>query len=297
MNLVYQWHDITHFILSVLYSLLGLLSILWIIRLCLAHHFKRWQLIFHPIFLLGTAARAAFFFLQPFIIENSIQLPSGVNFMLNSLPSWFFFTDYLIILFLWVDIYHSTRTKEPAKNGLNPLFWFLNAAMWASVSVLYFLDILVMEKKNSLNPLEETLVILGATVYILTSLAFLIYGTSIYMRLAHQVTTSVYGQVLLWKIQIMTTMVSVVFFCRATIMLLVAFVFPSFTTYWWFGIAYYLSLEWFPLLVMLGILHIVSTQRKYTMSSISAARLNYNAIINSSPADVYEGNKKGNQIG
>ena len=34
-----------------------------------------------------------------------IKLPNRVNNILNSMPSFFFFTDYLIILFLWYADY------------------------------------------------------------------------------------------------------------------------------------------------------------------------------------------------
>jgi len=91
MNLVYQWHDITHFILSVLYSLLGLLSILWIIRLCLAHHFKRWQLIFHPIFLLGTAGTSHLSMPIPFSLSAVPRDSTLALLVLDSLPSLFLF--------------------------------------------------------------------------------------------------------------------------------------------------------------------------------------------------------------
>lgn len=159
-------YDVSHFVLAGLYFLLCLLSLFCIVRLCLAGHFKRWQLFFHPIFFLGTlsaspigkskytkineqtkwqdigtnlifffleknikkpenennntgnriidevtsflpplfsgpAVRMAFFLVQPFVMEKQIHIPNKVNMLMNSMPSWLFFTDYLIVLFLW----------------------------------------------------------------------------------------------------------------------------------------------------------------------------------------------------
>jgi hypothetical protein len=42
-----------------------------------------------------------FFLLQPLVMEREIHIPNKANMFMNSLPSWFFFTDYLIVLFLW----------------------------------------------------------------------------------------------------------------------------------------------------------------------------------------------------
>ncbi len=53
-----------------------------------------------PLFVVFTV-RMVFFLLQPFIMEGEISIPNQYNFIINTTPSFFFFTDYLIVLFLW----------------------------------------------------------------------------------------------------------------------------------------------------------------------------------------------------
>jgi hypothetical protein len=63
----------------------------------------------------------------------------------------------------------------------------------------------------------------------------MIYGTAIYLRLVHSVPTA-NRRSLLRRIQIMTTMISFGFCCRAVIILLNVFVFPDMSERWWFDL-------------------------------------------------------------
>ncbi|ELR17115.1 uncharacterized protein ACA1_057510 [Acanthamoeba castellanii str. Neff] len=259
-------YDITHFVLAGLYFFLCLLSIFCMLRLCVVGHFKRWQLFFHPIFFLGTLVRMVFFLLQPLVMEREIHIPNKANMFMNSLPSWFFFTDYLIVLFLWAEIYHFARGGELTIKKLSPVFWSLTITMYCAVILLYVFDATLMQSEDTSfskagNPVEETLLIVDAAIFICSSLAFMIYGTAIYLRLVHSVPTA-NRRSLLRRIQIMTTMISFGFCCRAVIILLNVFVFPDMSERWWFDLAYFTALEWFPLLVMLGILHKASNTKK-----------------------------------
>jgi hypothetical protein len=66
-------------------------------------------------------------------------------------------------------------------------------------------------------------------------IAFMIYGTAIYLRLVHSVPTA-NRRSLLRRIQIMTTMISLGFCARAVIIMLNVFVFPDMSEHWWFDL-------------------------------------------------------------
>lgn len=89
---------------------------------------------------LGCLVRATFFSLAAFIRENMVNL-SNRDVILNSLPSFLFFSVYLIILFLWAEIYHSDSQKK-VENFMPAIFVVISCIQYGALFVLYTLDVL-----------------------------------------------------------------------------------------------------------------------------------------------------------
>ena len=52
---------------------------------------------------MSPTGRIAYFALMPILDSEHINYPYPLNFFLNTVPSFFFFTGFLIVLFLWYE--------------------------------------------------------------------------------------------------------------------------------------------------------------------------------------------------
>jgi hypothetical protein len=255
-------YDIVHWVLAVIYFLLFLISLGVVGRLIRKNHWNlRWQKVFHPLFWGGCLIRSVFFLLAPFIMENTVVLDNKVNVVLNTLPTYFFFSDYLIILFLWAEIYHYAQEKEaPTIQRLQPIFFGVNIVMYVILGILYALD-WILNRDHEYFPIamaantEQRIIwIFGVAIYTFTSVGFLVYGARIYYKFSRLPTYSPKRQRVLRKIQIITVLVSLCFIIRVVIIILGSVIW-SWSEYWWLDGAYFFLLEVVPLLMMLQLLH------------------------------------------
>ncbi|KAL6070856.1 Soluble NSF attachment protein alpha isoform [Balamuthia mandrillaris] len=97
-------------VLSVLFLILAFVSLFILLRNIRSPW--GWQKIFHVMLFLGSFIRGLFFALQPFIREGKMTCPNQVNIMLNSLPSFFFFSTYILLLFFWVELIYTTIIQK-----------------------------------------------------------------------------------------------------------------------------------------------------------------------------------------
>jgi len=270
-NWNHQAYDIDHFVLSFFYVILFFVSLGTLFRLVRFRHFSSsWQWIFYPLFLTGCFVRATFFVLQPLIIEDIITLDNQLNFLLNSLPSLLFFSDYLIILFLWAEIYHNIHGSNHAKIVLlRPVFIAVTVSMYSCAFILYIIDF-VHEKPTSnssvaydSNRTEFVLSLFVISFYFFTSLAFLFYGIRIYSKFQKFLAShSKIRRQIMRKIFSITLLVSGCFFLRVVIVTYGTI--ENLSELWWFDGCYFFFLEWFPLTMMMYILH--GDQRRRTVS-------------------------------
>eukprot|EP01116_Phalansterium_solitarium_P025029 TRINITY_DN9383_c0_g1_i1.p1 TRINITY_DN9383_c0_g1~~TRINITY_DN9383_c0_g1_i1.p1 ORF type:complete len:289 (+),score=38.90 TRINITY_DN9383_c0_g1_i1:73-939(+) len=254
-------YDIAHFVLSFLYFVVCFVSLFTLWRLRRAEKLsKRWQSWFHFFLCLGSAVRCGFWALQPFVMEGTVRISDPVNTMLNMMPSFLYFSDYLIILFLWVEIYHN-ETSQTDVMQMRTVFFVFSILTYVVVVALLVINYVFHNSEYTdyvgVHTLTEKLIMmLDVSLYLSLAFGFLIYGFLIWRRVVvgtpilRQSTKSV-----LRKIQLITAIVSLCFMVRAGIVIWETFYMPNFSSYWYTDLAYFVGLEFIPLLLMLFVLH------------------------------------------
>ena len=95
-----------HFRPYVVSSLLGLYVSKEIQQFGFHFNFWNWnyrfvRLFWLRIFFWQILVRGGYFAIQPLIRENLFQIANSFNFLLNTSPSFLFFTSYMVLLLLW----------------------------------------------------------------------------------------------------------------------------------------------------------------------------------------------------
>ncbi|KAN0047636.1 hypothetical protein ACTA71_002020 [Dictyostelium dimigraforme] len=270
MSLIDFRYDITHFILSFLYFLLTIFCVISFIKRP-KKHANTQQFVFYPLLILGVIVRSVFMFLQPFVMEKAMNLPNQANILLNSLPSFTFFSTYLIVLFIWVEIYiisygHSIRSIR----NLPTVFNICTCIMYIVLIVLYILDFTLYrpdysDAVSAFRTLPE--VIIGyydVSCFILASLLFLFFGISLVVKFRRQQKNFAEDKrkVILKRITILTGLICFCFILRAAITLFSLVHLHLISMYWWFDGAYFSMLEVIPLSIMLYLLQVDRNKTK-----------------------------------
>jgi len=252
-------YDLVHLYLALVYYILCLVSFVLLLRKWNTNRSKLiWQRMFYPLLCLGSLLRAVFFTLQPFVMEKYMALEkfsNGYNIILNDIPAFLFFTDYLIILFLWVEIYHS---DSAVRMNTTPLFTVANLIIYITVLVLMSLDLILYPQRYnndsySITFPEKCIVWFDALLYSIASIAFVIYGLSIYFSFTAIPNTSPVRREALRKIGLFTILICFCFIIRACITTLGSFI--NLSEAFWFDGVYFTFLEVAPLALMIKILH------------------------------------------
>jgi len=217
-------------------------------------------------FLIGTILRIVFFAFKPFTIEGDLRTEDWVGFEIATLPSFIYFSVYMMELFAWGELYMSgeiTRTRLSA--GLRSSFIAVNAIIYSLLALLYMLDILYgirnddnSDKNNDhvLKPksIFEKLVILYCSItYAVVSIGFLIY---VYYQFKSSWSQSFVERSLeLTKVLRKTS--SIILVCMFCFIVRAIFVtvceFSSVIRSWWLLDGIYLfALEWIPMMLLLG---------------------------------------------
>jgi len=263
--------DYVWFVLSGLYSLLicaGIASY--------ATHLKKKfiSVVFILAFELGCWVRAVFFVIQPFILSNNI-VPPAINFVLSTVPSFFFFSTYMVLLMLWGEIYLGSYQKSTFEVSVvnvkymkkqRSVLGVINIIMYVIVTVILSLDIYTEgiswkdpDYDNPNSPFEYALLTFASFMYITTTVGFFIYGYIVYKNLFQDQTIarSYYHKKLLRKIALVSIICIVCFVARALLTVL-QFTVKIIAQSAWVAGAYYLAVEIFPLSLMLYVLRISS---------------------------------------
>jgi len=253
-------YDITHFVLSFLYAVLFGIS---------TFMFARYQYnsrTFKGLLITGILIRCFFFGMQAFIMENILLLNNSINVMLNTLPSFFFFSGYMVLLFFWMQIY---KTNQPYNlKTMDSKIWIIflisNSVMFGTAGILYVLDftkgagILVNNHSpvpTAQNDYEKGVFMFGAILYILVSAGFFVYGYYAlryvyYENIEWSLKHLEARRLLLRRVAAITLVCMGCFIIRASITLLALFD-KDLDWSWWLDGIYYLLLEIVPLLMML----------------------------------------------
>lgn len=145
--------------------------------------------------------------------------------------------------------------------------------------VLFVLELTITSRVDTselevLNPVEKTMMIYLASIYISTCVGFIIYGGLIVWRISNISPILVGGSKispirrrLLYRIVAITSVVSLSFIVRGVLSILSLWVHFSASS-WWFDPVYFVVLEVFPLLMMIWLLHRGKTKRSRSHHSI-----------------------------
>eukprot|EP01133_Synstelium_polycarpum_P017453 gene17453-20826_t len=180
-------YDVVHILMSVAYLVTAVFgAIAWHNRPLT--NVSPIQRFFYPLLLFGCLVRAVFMMMQPWVRENSLNLPNQANIILNSLPSFLFFSAYLIVLFVWVEIYLvASGGSHQMIERLPLIFRLIALLMYSSLLTLYILDFsLYPLEYNHLSifstTAEQIIGYYDAGCYIATSLAFLFFGICLVIK-------------------------------------------------------------------------------------------------------------------
>jgi len=217
-------------------------------------------------FFAGTFWRLFYFAMQPFIVESIVSVADTIRFIINSFPSFFFFSAYMIILFFWGEIYGTSDSvlQRGTNDSYQPqrsskkmyiLFIAFNILMYVTVVTLYLLNFFLardLSNPNSFTIYEKCILLFAASMYFLTTIGFFGYGYYTF-RFASKVEVRrpLARNKLLTRVGTVTLFSMACFMVRGGITIW-GVVDPGLQWYWWVDGVYYLFLEVIPVLLMLG---------------------------------------------
>lgn len=205
----------------------------------------------------GAILRGTWALLAPLELAGSIALTNRTDFYLNLSPSFLFFSNYVVLLFVWAELYHyHGMTIYRLRAHLAVTL----GCMYLLVLVLFLVDMIGYDSvavpiSSPQNVPQHILIIYLAVLYIATSTAFGVYAYLILVPLArrHQHHDSNVDRArLIRRLLSLTGLIVFIFLFRA------AMVFIGFFDNWsvinWFDLVYYGTCEILPLFLMLFIL-------------------------------------------
>lgn len=177
-----------------------------------------------------------------------------------TLPAFIFFSCYLLILFLWIEIYNDISGLNT--RFLKPIFFITQGLMYLTLFTLYILNIVLKLDKISTrhpftveSPFEKAIHILISCIYFFSAIGFLIYGSRFYFNLTREKRPLLarFRQTVLPTIRNLTIICSICFIARGILTFSNGIVdWPR--GKWWVDPFYFLLLEIIPIVLMIVVL-------------------------------------------
>eukprot|EP01116_Phalansterium_solitarium_P008715 TRINITY_DN22683_c0_g1_i1.p1 TRINITY_DN22683_c0_g1~~TRINITY_DN22683_c0_g1_i1.p1 ORF type:complete len:318 (-),score=102.03 TRINITY_DN22683_c0_g1_i1:512-1465(-) len=231
---------------------------------------------FIAFLLLGILVRGCAFALAALNAFGWLKLPASVLFMLETSPSFFFFTVYLLLLYLWGEVYQSARNRGSGsllrfQHEPNPTLRLaliaINAVMYMVAVALYILDMKYAGiSTSSFLPLHDkvtgtfssTVYVFSAFMYVAVTLTFFVYGYFIYKKRLYMdgARRTQEQRLMLKRVGILAVCCMLIFTARAVLTLL-QIVSPLGlleNKLWWVDGLYYPLLEVVPVSLMLAVI-------------------------------------------
>uniref|UniRef100_A0A7S1YEU1 THH1/TOM1/TOM3 domain-containing protein n=1 Tax=Sexangularia sp. CB-2014 TaxID=1486929 RepID=A0A7S1YEU1_9EUKA len=265
----HPYFNYSHLILAVLYACLGLLGLASVLLLQFGPRRStiRWQLGFCVVIVVGSIGRVFLCILSVPLREGMLHdvLDNRVMIALVFIPSLAYFINYLIILFLWAEIYHTSRqeiVQDPSLtiSKLAPLFKRLVGAMLLLFLGLFTADFAMYKAAFEpvsvhTNAMEVAITVIVACMYLIASGAFLVYGVRFYAELVRAgtpiFTKRTRRQRIVAEVQMITVTLAIAFIVRATLTLYQLFTPRPISSVWYTDIVYFTCTEVLPLLLLL----------------------------------------------
>eukprot|EP00030_Apusomonadida_sp_AF-17_P008010 a845590_56.p1 GENE.a845590_56~~a845590_56.p1 ORF type:complete len:328 (+),score=40.57 a845590_56:35-985(+) len=239
-----------------------------------------WQSSFLLFVVFGSLGRTVFWSMQVVIFENRLSVSNSVWYVVNTLPSFLFFSTYLRLVLLWAGVFHVQPTSAsatpvtrvargagippPAPESVDPTlgrfrvaYVLVNAIMYAGATVIYLLDAFMPSNKTTAN--GETVVeryaeIIVAVMYLSAACAFVGYGTALVVRIRSSASAfSAARRKVLRQVGSLTTIITVGFSVRSLFILCYVFM-RSFSISPYFLPLYYTFCEAIPLVLLIWVL-------------------------------------------
>jgi len=286
-TLFLQLYDYFHYGLAAIYTFFSIFyAIRFIVRKSGSKR-KAISVIFNVLLVTGLLGRAAFFSLQPSIMNESFKISNSWNVFLNYAFTLFFFTDYWIMLFLWAEIYHEKgwhEQKSLSMRKMIPLFLFVNICAYVAIMVFEILDLINPDNKSSDVSAVQTFYqkmvgILYVVCYELTALAYFFYGAGFYMRL------NFFGSSIAKRVLAFSILFGIIFTGRAAIILADELLELKISKYFYFDFLYYIFMELIPVSLMFELLKVPAYIRRTADIPARSSNSTYNRKRNLSVDD------------
>eukprot|EP01130_Rhizamoeba_saxonica_P004563 TRINITY_DN1863_c0_g1_i2.p1 TRINITY_DN1863_c0_g1~~TRINITY_DN1863_c0_g1_i2.p1 ORF type:complete len:287 (-),score=8.37 TRINITY_DN1863_c0_g1_i2:26-886(-) len=260
-QLINMFYFSTHLIMSPLYLAIVFYAIYsrWTNRNSLMF----WQKWFLLLLSLGSFLRSVYFATQPFTMLGIYSIPVKIRLMiLVGLPNIFFLGIYLIVLFLWLDVY--VQSRKEWKVNIRTCYIIVYSIVMTALTIIVSFDFsLGFDTKNTStgstqtsNVLEKGFFLFLCGLYVITSIAFVFLSIKFANMLSGASALRYRVQLLQRKITILTLVVVGSFILRTIIITLhVIYPCPITEQAYWMDIVYYFFLEVVPLGTVVVILY------------------------------------------
>eukprot|EP01111_Echinosteliopsis_oligospora_P003220 TRINITY_DN1515_c0_g1_i2.p1 TRINITY_DN1515_c0_g1~~TRINITY_DN1515_c0_g1_i2.p1 ORF type:complete len:332 (-),score=61.52 TRINITY_DN1515_c0_g1_i2:95-1090(-) len=223
---------------------------------------KLWGRMFYPLSVVACALRVVYMVELCLWEKNLINLPVQVSSVLSYAPSIIFFIAYLIILLRWVQTYHKTIQRPIRARRLRFVFLVILFSLVSAATILFGLDFATEMKYCQIDvnatKIERFLSIFTASIYFITSVAFLIYALLLRnkMRKIAYLPNTQKSKIIMNRVNALTYLIVSVFVIRCGIVAAYSTVTPvKYKAGWWVvDPIYYVVLEALPLVFMIKIL-------------------------------------------
>eukprot|EP00727_Mastigamoeba_balamuthi_P001430 m51a1_g11284 hypothetical protein (331) ;mRNA; r:25222-26866 len=223
---------------------------------------SRWQKAFYLLLSAGLFGRTLFIGLLIGLVEESVSPYSykqSYSNVVGTLPSFFFCTGYMILLFLWGDLW-ATRYNV-RKIIFKKFFYVTNTLLYTVTGSLFIADLCtntnpsnVWDEAAGLPPYEIALMVIDSFMYVPISVCFLVCGYIAFRQSAQpQMHTTLHSQVL--KLISCSTMVCMILYLVRSVIVILSVLHPRLLLFWWFECLYYALFDLVPVVLMVSILN------------------------------------------
>jgi hypothetical protein len=231
---------------------------------------KGWAPLFYPLLILGATVRGTFIV----TVALDVQDPLPLIIVINSFPSLFLFSAYLIVMLSWAELYHSAERLR--KINLRLVYFAFNFVLYSVITGLYIAEFSqpgedVRDRMINNYFLQAAWYIISCT-YFVFSIGFLVYAFLLSKLLHMALFVTKYD--MLKQINYFTFLVVFVFLIRCGVALTEASnQLPESGPWWVVEPIYYAVLEVIPLVFMVQIFQMHRTKQQLPSQSSSSPLL------------------------
>jgi hypothetical protein len=166
-------YNLTHYVLAGAYFVLTLFTLGLVVYKCASNTLREtWKVLFFAFVILGAAMRGCWAVFDPLMLNQTMLITNRTDLFLNLFPSALFFSCYLVLLFLWIEVYHYPRASGLRIHHLRLHLWVVTISMMAIFLILFVVDATVFPSEfvtvsSPANIVERVLILYVATLYVL----------------------------------------------------------------------------------------------------------------------------------